>query len=121
MNQNYGYGYNNGYGGNYGSGYGAPAPAPTYNPQPATNKIYVTSAEDAMQRFANPNSVMVYVLQDESAIFEVYTDAQGRKTVKAKKLVDYTAEADRGGYVTRAEFEELKGRLEALGKGEVQG
>lgn len=119
MNQNYNYGYNNGYGNNYGGGYGAPAPA--YNPQPSTNKLYVTSAEDAMQRFASPNSVMIYVLQDESAIFEVYTDAQGRKAVKVKKLVEYSPETDKGGYVTRAEFDELRGRFEALTKGEAQG
>ena len=37
-------------------------------PQPApmrTNKIYVTSLEDALNRYAEPNTIMIYRNQDE--------------------------------------------------------
>jgi hypothetical protein len=109
---NYGYGYNNQYGGYQ------PSVAPVYpaqqQVQPTTNKIYVTSLEDALQRYASPNSTMIYVLQDESTIFEVFTDMQGKKVPKVKKLVDFAPENDGGGFVSRAEFDELKQKFEAF-------
>lgn len=109
---NYGYGYSNQYGGYQ------PSVAPVYpaqqQVQPTTNKIYVTSLEDALQRYASPNSTMLYVLQDESAIFEVFTDIQGKKLPKVKKLVEATAESESAGFVSRAEFDELKQKFEAF-------
>ena len=70
MSQNY---YSNNY------GYNSYPANPGYQVQPTTNKIYVTSLEDAIQRYASPNSTMIYVLRDESVIFEIYTDIQGKK------------------------------------------
>ena len=68
-----------------------------------------------MARYASPNSTMVYVLQDESALFEIYTDHQGKKIPKVKKLVEFTPEPSAGGdFVSRSEFDELKGKLEAF-------
>lgn len=114
--------YGNQYGG-YGNQYGyQPSVTPSYpTVQPTTNKIYVTSLEDALQRYASPNSTMIYVLQDESALFEVYTDPQGKKIPKVKKLVDFAPENEGGGFVSRAEFDELKQKFEAFTatKGEV--
>lgn len=108
MNTNY-YGYGNPYGG-YPS-----AATPSYpSAQPTTNKIYVTSLEDALQRYACPNSTMIYVLQDESAIFEVFTDQQGKKIPKVRKLVEFTPESEGGEFITRAEFDELKQKVEAI-------
>ena len=114
---NYGYGYGNQYGGYQ------PSATPVYpaqqQVQPTTNKIYVTSLEDALQRYASPNSTMIYVLQDESMIFEVFTDMQGKKVPKVKKLVEFAPESDGGGFVSRAEFDELKQKFEAFtAKGE---
>jgi hypothetical protein len=87
--------------------------------QPTTNKIYVTSLDDALQRYAAPNSTMIYVLQDESAIFEVFTDPQGKKLPKVKKLVEASAESSGVGFVSREEFNELKQKFEAfMAKGE---
>ena len=116
---NYGYGY--GYGNQYG---GYQAPGTSYTPmqqaQPTTNKIYVTSLEDALQRYAAPNSTMIYVLQDENAIFEVFTDLQGKKLPKVKKLVEATTESGGAGFVSREEFNELKEKFEAfMAKGET--
>lgn len=106
------FGYQNGYG--Y-QGQSANNFAP---PQPTTNKIYVTSLEDAMARYAGPNSTMIYVLQDESTVFEIYTDLQGKKVPKVRKLVDFVPEqsagAGGGDFVRRAEFEALAKKIEAL-------
>ena len=80
--------------------------------QPLTNKIYVTSGEEALSRFANFNSITVYFSQDESTIFEVYTDMQGKKSIKARKLVDLEpAKPKDENYVTRIEFDEFKASL----------
>ena len=84
--------------------------------QPVTNKLYVTSAEDALSRFTNPNTITVFFLQDESTIFEVVTDAQGKKNIRARKLVDISEEPKKqsvtGDFVTRAEFEDFRTKLE---------
>lgn len=86
--------------------------------QPITNKIYVTSGDDALNRFAQPNSVTMYVQQDEMAIFEVATDQQGRKSIKTFTLTPYTAPtADKTStseYVLRTEFESLQAEIKAL-------
>lgn len=106
------YGYQNGYG-YQGQSVNNFAP-----PQPTTNKIYVTSLEDAMARYAGPNSTMIYVLQDESAVFEIYTDMQGKKVPKVRRLVEITPEqsagAGNGDFVRRAEFDALVKKIEAL-------
>ena len=56
--------------------------------QPTSNKLFVVSAEDALSRFAAPNSIMIYLLQDESTLYEVYTDGQGKKSIRARTLTD---------------------------------
>lgn len=58
--------------------------------QPTTNKIYVTSLEDALARFASPNSITVYHLQDESGEIEIATDGFGKKNYKVHKLTEFT-------------------------------
>lgn len=101
----------------YYNNYSAPQ---YYQPQPPiTNKIYVTSAEDALNRFASPNTITVYFLQDESTIFEVATDAQGRKNIKVRKLVDVEPQKSKedtkaSDYLTRTEFDAFKVKLEGI-------
>lgn len=94
---------------------------PSYQSQPQlnTNKIYVTSAEDALSRFAYPNTVTAYFLQDESAIFEVTTDTQGKKNIRTRILTDKKAEETPknnivGDFVTRTEFDDFRAKLEAI-------
>lgn len=81
--------------------------------QPSTNKLFVVSAEDAMSRFAQPNSVMVYLLQDESTLFEVYTDGQGKKSIRTRTLTDAQPEKP-VEYATKSELEELKKMIEGM-------
>ncbi len=110
MSNFYGYPYGNNYGGaNY-------YVQPQTQQQPLTNKIYVTSAEDALSRFASPNTVTAYFLQDESAVFEVTTDIQGKKNLRVRKLTDVTEETKKQNipvdYVTREEFDDFRTKLE---------
>lgn len=95
-----------------------PAPTPTQ----AGNKIYCTSQEDALSRFVEPGTVMLFVRQDEAVEYEVFSDFQGRKNI-----VVYTRTPATGGntatdsvvspateYVTAEKFNALQGRFEAL-------
>ena len=110
------------YGNNY-AGYGYPqstsnSQQTTATQQQVSNRIYVTSAEDALGRFASPNSIMVYTLQDETLQFEVATDYWGKKTIRTRQLTDYappTTEKDgKLDYVTRQEFLGLQAQIKAL-------
>lgn len=81
-----------------------------YGYQPMTNKNYVTSGEDALSRFASPNTIMVYFLQDESTLFEVTCDMVGKKTIKTKRIVDVEP-AKTTEFITRAEFDKFKAQF----------
>ena len=112
----------------YGNPFNQPfMPMPTYNmpqqqqqavPQLKTNKIFVTSLEDALSRYAEPNSIMVYRHQDEKMEFEVITDSQGKKNYKTLVLADYSpVNAQSGGgsnIISAEEFEGFKSRLNAI-------
>lgn len=89
--------------------------------QPApmrTNKIYVTSLEDALNRYAEPNTIMIYRNQDEKFEYEIITDTQGKKSYKTLQLADYSAVQTENNIaqsqISVEEFNSLKGRLEAL-------
>ena len=89
--------------------------------QPAqmrTNKIFVTSLEDALNRYAEPNTFMVYRHQDERFEYEIMTDGQGKKTYKTLQLGDYSAtqveKQEEQPQISIKDFNVLKGRVEAL-------
>ncbi len=90
-------------------------------PQPApmkTNKIYVTSLEDALNRYAEPNTIMIYRNQDEKFEYEIVTDSQGRKSYKTLELGAYSVtqveKKVETPIISREEFDGVKGRVEAL-------
>ena len=90
-------------------------------PQPApmrTNKIFVTSLEDALGRYAEPNTLMVYRHQDEKFEYEIMTDAQGKKSYKTLQLADYSTvqgeKQEEPLTISKKDFDVLKGRIEAL-------
>ena len=95
-----------------------PPPA-NYAPPPATNKLYVVSVEDAVARYASPNSVMLYVLQDESAVIEVATDPQGRKTHRVRIMAEppQREEAKTDDFVRRDEFEAFRTEMRKIYEG----
>lgn len=107
---------NNGYGGysGYGNyGYGYQPPQPMQPMQPKTNKIFVTSLEEALARPSEPNSEVIYLHQNEPLLFEIVTDMQGRKAVKTFRLGVEEKSKPQEDYVSRAEFEEFKAQLKA--------
>lgn len=112
MFNSYGYVPNLGSGQGWGSGFAQPQPQPV---QQRGNKIYVVDAKDALSRAAMPDSLMVYIQQDETAMHEVYTDAEGRKLIRTRTLSP--VEGSGGEVVTavsRKEFDELRATVEAL-------
>lgn len=94
-------------------------PPVNYAPPPATNKLYVVSVDDAVSRYASPNSVMLYVLQDESAVIEVATDPQGRKTHRVRVLAEppQREEVKTDDFVRRNEFEEFRAEMRKIYEG----
>lgn len=86
--------------------------------QPRTNKIFVTSLEDALNRPAELNSETVYLDQDKPFLYQVTTDMQGRKTYKTFELTEYSGVvAPQNGsvdYVTRDEYNRLVDEIKAL-------
>ena len=103
---------NLGNGQGWGGGFIQPQPQPV---QQRGNKIYVVDAKDALSRAAMPDSLMVYIQQDETAMHEVYMDAEGRKMIRTRSLIPVEAVQSGGGdVVTRKEFDELKAAVEAM-------
>ena len=72
----------NSYNPNWGSqNWGTPSWDNRYStPQSNTNKIYVTSLDDALSRPAPRGSEMVYFHQDANEFYVVKTDVDGRKS-----------------------------------------
>ena len=96
-------------------------PQMAQQPQPMqmrTNKIFVTSLEDALNRYAEPNTIIVYRHQDEKFEYEIMTDSQGKKSYKTLVLGDYSAQnsekTQNPTYISKEEFDGVKSRLEAL-------
>lgn len=113
------YGMYNGMGG-YGSQPYNAGYQPQVMPQPQlrTNKVFVTSLEDALNRYAEPNTIMVYRHQDEKFEYEIMTDVQGKKTYKTLVLTDYSAVDTRknegGVVVAQEQLNAIQSKLEAL-------
>lgn len=89
---------------------------PQQQPVPMrTNKIFVTSLEDALNRYAEPNTIMIYRHQDEKYEYEITTDLQGKKSHKILVLSDYSEKKDNNPpIILREEIDDIKGRLDAL-------
>lgn len=114
------------YFGSYNRGYNYPTPqTPTFNtgfqpqvPQLRTNKVFVTSLEDALSRYAEPNTIMVYRHQDEKFEYEIMTDMQGKKSYKTLALSEYSgieAQKNEGeGIITLEAINALEKRISAL-------
>lgn len=105
--------YNTPYNGNY-------VPQNAQPTQMRTNKIFVTSLEDALNRFAEPNTIIVYRHQDEKYEYEITTDSQGKKTYKTLELMAYSAshgtKEEKPSIISQEEFEGVKSRLDNLEK-----
>ncbi len=84
---------------------------------PRTNKIFVTSLEDAMSKPAEPNTEIIYLHQTEPLLFQIYTDMQGKKSASVFTLAVAQEKGPEPNPVSRKEFDELKAKIEELTKG----
>ena len=111
-----------GYGSQVQSQYGYVPQVQTPPPPPKTNKIFVTSLQDAMSRQVEANTEVVYLHQSEPLLYQIVTDMQGRKSVDTFVLSPYVAEEKKpdAEYVSRAEFEEWKAKVNGLFAKEVE-
>lgn len=110
---NYG-GFNNSYNGYTGYGQTTPYQQPVVQP-PKTNKIFVTSLDEALSRPAEPNTEIVYLHQNEPLLFQITTDLQGKKTFKSFQLTPLEqAQKKEELSVLREDFEELKRKVNKL-------
>lgn len=78
--------------------------------QVRTNKMFVTSVEDAMARYADYNTEIVYFHQDLPLLIEVKTDMQGKKTCNLFDISTHTENKAEAGAVvglTREEVAEI--------------
>lgn len=95
--------------GNYNV-YGATSPI-------KTNKVFVTSLEDALARPAEAGSEYVYLHQDKPLLYEVKTDMQGRKTYIVLALSepknDPKIEENKAdtSTITRSDFDALQAKI----------
>lgn len=66
--------------------------APPFNSNqfaPITNKTFVNSLQDALNRWSDYNSEMVYFDWYKNVIYNVITDGQGRKTYKIFDVMEH--------------------------------
>jgi hypothetical protein len=107
--------YNQNWGGN---SWNNPNWGTPYSQQPNTNKVYVTSLDDALSRMAPRGSELVYFHQDANEFYVVRTDPDGRKSWVG---FTYTVpNQDLNTPATKADLKEVLERLEKLEKkGEV--
>lgn len=103
---------NNNYFGNYNN---APY-VPSAVSMPRTNKIYVTSFEEAMSKYAEPNSIMVYLHQNQPIFYEVTTDQYGRKTGTTYEYKIYAPVETKVDYATQDQLKELSEKIEEIQK-----
>lgn len=108
----------NNFGQSWNASWGAPnwsQPYPTAHTN--TNKIYVTSLEDALSRTGTRGSEMVYFHQDANEFYVVKTDVDGRKSWMG--FTYNIPNQDATMPATKADLKELLSRIEKLEKGEV--
>ena len=84
--------------------------------QPTSYKIYVANADDALSRFASPNTIIPYWTQDDKYVYEVYTDFQGRKNIREFQLLPVEKPKQNTEFITREEFNGLMSKLDNLTK-----
>ena len=92
---------------------------PSYvNNQPISNKIYVTSLEEAHNRSSQRGSEMVYFHQDANEFYVIKTDYDGIKSWMGFQYM--VPNQDANTPATKADINSLIERIEKLeGKGEV--
>lgn len=76
-----------------------------------TNKILVTSLDEALSRSTDYNSATVYFHQSEPYAFQIFTDMQGRKTPYVYKITECSVE-EMQMKLTKRDMQDWKQNLE---------
>lgn len=83
--------------------------------QVRTNKIFVTGLQDALSRSIDPNSDVVFFDQDKDIMYNIKSDAYGKKT---HLVIDLSLHQEPDPVQVQEEYkkqiEELRTRVEAL-------
>lgn len=82
--------------------------------QQNSNKILVTSLEDALNRTSMPNSDIIYIDQDKPFIYHVVTDINGRKTYKTFELKELNPNQQSQQFATKDELKALEEKISTL-------
>ena len=83
-------------------------------PQIRTNKIFVTSFEEAMGRYADPNSIMIYLHQNQPIFYEISTDQYGKKSGATYEYKAFTQAESKQNYATQEQLNTLQAQIEEL-------
>ena len=105
---------NNFYGGFNNNPFVQPQMPQPMQPQIRTNKIFVTSFEEAMGRYADPNSIMVYLHQNQPILYEISTDQYGKKSGVTYEYKPYTQIEEKRDYATQEQLNNLQAQIEEL-------
>ena len=89
-------------------------PQTWYTPTPNQSLIRVTGIDGAKAYQMNPNSVVPLFDSDNDIMYIKSTDGAGFPTIEAFRFEAYepTQQPTQNDYVTRAEFNELKGMID---------
>lgn len=91
---------------------------PNYTPQPVqqpvnTNKVYVSSIDDAKNRYLAPNSDYIFLDNDKPLLYRKVVDPTGKMEIQTFEIIPYTtkqesSELDCSKFVSSEEFNKFK-------------
>jgi hypothetical protein len=79
--------------------------------QPRTNKLFVSSLEEAMNRQVDFNTVLVYFDTNRDLLYSIYTNEWGQKFSEVFEIARYV---DKSGQQEQADLSDLLKRVAAL-------
>lgn len=84
--------------------------------QRQSNKIYVSGIEGARSYQMMPNSEMIFLDDNQSIIYDVLTDIQGKRTINVYDVVPHKSEEEikLSQFATKEELEVLKQEIDKL-------
>ena len=79
---------------------------------PMSNKIVVTSLQDALSRYADFNSDMAYWDVDKNVIYNVYTNVRGEKQYEVFTITKQSMEQPK----SNTQYDDLLAKINEIGK-----
>lgn len=98
--------------------------SPQFTPQVNTNKIYVTSVEDARNRQLMPNSDYIFLDNDKPLLYRKTVDATGKMDLETFEIIPYSEKAkedaskdnaiDMSNFVSIDKYNDLLDKIDLL-------